>query len=588
MNKLFTFFKSKNLIFFILSLILISGIVFFTLILSCQKETKKKVIKKNYSVEIKKTLTIADSLYDYNKLDSSFYYYNKAMLLCNPEINCDEYVYSLSSMADIQTIIGDYTTSEQTLIKTLPYLSKVKKVMNVRNVYGYIAINYLNTYNYKDSFLYHKKALDLPGTSFKKTIVLIDIAVLYMKEKRYKEAISILEPLSRIKRFSKKRSLTNNSIHANIISNLGLCYYHLQKPKAVELYNASINIYQKLNEGVGGLFLSYLNLSIYYENKNPKLAQKYAKIAYANAAPSDKANGLAQLIKTSEGNTLKKYTSDYIKIIDSTTLDRRSARNQFAQIKYNSEEDKVENLDLKVEKAENELLLQRQKNRSTISYIIITFSIIALFFLYFYLTSKRKKTKIEAIYESETRIAKKLRAELSDNVYQTTAFAKITDLEQKENKEKLLLNLDQIYSKTRNISKENSLIKTDKNYPKDLKEMISDFKTVNLNILLNGLDTINWNEIEKNQKIIVYRVLQELFINMKKYNNSTLVSVSFKILSKNMSVIYIDNRRRTSNYGQILKNDFQNVENRIKTINGTITFDNNSEKGLKISFTFPL
>ena len=59
--------------------------------------------------------------------------------------------------------------------------------------------------------------------------------------------------------------------------------------------------------------------------------------------------------------------------------------------------------------------------------------------------------------------------------------------------------------------------------------MISGFKTPELNILLNGFDLILWNEINKNKKIILYRVLQELFFNMKKHSEATLVVLLLKL-----------------------------------------------------------
>ncbi|MNL36638.1 Sensor histidine kinase LiaS [compost metagenome] len=118
--------------------------------------------------------------------------------------------------------------------------------------------------------------------------------------------------------------------------------------------------------------------------------------------------------------------------------------------------------------------------------------------------------------------------------------------------------------------------------------MISGYKSPEINILINGFDTIRWNEIEKNKKIILYRILQELFVNMKKHSEASLASISFSIKNKNLHVIYIDNGVGIKNNTLILKNGLQNVESRIKTINGTIIFGNNSQKGFKISFTFPL
>lgn len=37
--------------------------------------------------------------------------------------------------------------------------------------------------------------------------------------------------------------------------------------------------------------------------------------------------------------------------------------------------------------------------------------------------------------------------------------------------------------------------------------MILEFKSLKNNFFLNGIENILWNEIEKNKKIIVYRVL---------------------------------------------------------------------------------
>jgi bifunctional pyridoxal-dependent enzyme with beta-cystathionase and maltose regulon repressor activities len=72
------------------------------------------------------------------------------------------------------------------------------------------------------------------------------------------------------------------------------------------------------------------------------------------------------------------------------------------------------------------------------------------------------------------RIAK-LHDELANDVYQTMAFVEMQDLSYSYNKETLLDNLDTIYSRTRNISKENSTIAMGPDYIPNLKEMISDF-----------------------------------------------------------------------------------------------------------------
>jgi signal transduction histidine kinase len=75
---------------------------------------------------------------------------------------------------------------------------------------------------------------------------------------------------------------------------------------------------------------------------------------------------------------------------------------------------------------------------------------------------------------------------------------------------------------------------------------------------------------------------------MKKYNDLTLIVLSFKIVNKNIVITYSDNSSKTQNERITLKKDLENVENRIKTTNGTLNFGNYTENGFKISFTFPL
>jgi hypothetical protein len=50
-----------------------------------------------------------------------------------------------------------------------------------------------------------------------------------------------------------------------------------------------------------------------------------------------------------------------------------------------------------------------------------------------------------------------------------------------------------------------------------LKKMISGFHTDAVHILITNIDSIDWKALETNKKIIVYRVLQEPLVNMKKF-----------------------------------------------------------------------
>jgi signal transduction histidine kinase len=63
----------------------------------------------------------------------------------------------------------------------------------------------------------------------------------------------------------------------------------------------------------------------------------------------------------------------------------------------------------------------------------------------------------------------------------------------------------------------------------DLKEMMTGFNTQEVNVITNGMDSINWMVLDDNKKIIIYRVIQELLVNMKKHSQCSLVVLTFKI-----------------------------------------------------------
>ena len=73
-------------------------------------------------------------------------------------------------------------------------------------------------------------------------------------------------------------------------------------------------------------------------------------------------------------------------------------------------------------------------------------------------------------------------------------------------------------------------------------------------------------------------------INMKKHSQCSVVFITLSNNNKNIEIKYADNGIGIKE--QKFKNGLQNVENRIESINGTITFESN--KGLKVKISIPI
>lgn len=554
---------------------------------SCQKQDTESSKKTKNDTEILKLISKADNFYNNQKnTDSAFFYYNKARTYCKPKEDAKHYIYCMYYMAEIQQAHGDFQGSIKTANETIPFLSQIKKSNYVWNIYSVLGRNYYFTYDYPTAIYYYSKAFIISTDRINKLEAKNNIAVIYIKQQKFDKALPIFLSISKEKIVKK-----DPKNYSKTLDYIGYCYYKLKDPKALSFFESSINLKQKVNYN-DGLGRTYYNLAEYYHNKKvPNLAMKYAKLSYKNYTLSnntdDRLLALKFIAENSPNIESKKNTLIYIKLNDSIFVARQKAKNQFAKIKYDSKKEKDENLELKAQKIKNELQLAKQESKNIVSYVIIILASCLIVFLYFFLTIRANQQKIEATYQSETRISKKLHDELANDIYHSMAFVENSNLTSEENKNQLMQKLNDIYSRSSNISKDNTPILNCQNYKASLKEMISGFNVSSINLLINGLDTISWEKIDKNKKTAVYRSIQELLVNMKKHSNATLVAITFKEHNNVVIINYTDNGKGIDTNKMVLKNGLHNIENRIRDIKGELEIHSDPGKGFKVLIKFP-
>ncbi|MFV8328324.1 tetratricopeptide repeat-containing sensor histidine kinase [Flavobacterium sp. ZS1P14] len=552
---------------------------------SCKKE-KQNIAKSKANTHYAKYLTLAENYFENKKNDSAFYYYNKIKSTSNVLTDNEKIIYSLLKMAIIQQNEGDYSSSETTATEALSFFQKDTNPAYKCALFNLLGINYENLYDYNNAIYYYNQAYNEADTKLQKIILKNNIAVVYMDKEDYQGAIRVFSSV-----ILNKDIPNGAETMARSLDNLGYCYFKIGDPKSLGYMSESLKMRKKIKDGFG-IMASYIHFSEFYKEPNSEKSDRYAQLAYEKATEIKSVNirlkSLALLIENSIGDRSKKFSLLHLHLTDSINKVRQKAKNQFAKIKYDSKKEKEENLKLKAQKAENALQLEQQKNSNQLLYFAVAFIVLVSIFIANFLIAKNKREKIKVSYTTEIRIAKKLHDELANDVYHTMAFVETQDLSNGQNKEKLLSNLDTIYSRTRNISKENSTIAEGPLFISNLKDMMSGFNNNEVNILTNGIDTVNWTTLENNKKITVYRVLQELLVNMKKHSQCTLVIVTFKKNENKLHIDYTDNGIGASFDEKKSRNGLQNVENRIQAIKGTTTFDTKSDKGFKVSFIFPI
>ena len=155
----------------------------------------------------------------------------------------------------------------------------------------------------------------------------------------------------------------------------------------------------------------------------------------------------------------------------------------------------------------------------------------------------------------------------------------MTKLQSNDNiNEDVLDDLEQIYLKTRDISKENSTIHVNQGFEILLTDLLANYSSNQVNVITKDIVKVDWKKVSDVKKTALYRVLQELMTNMKKHSQANIVVVVFSQKNKKVTINYNDN-----GIGTTLKkhNGLQNVENRIQSVGGTITFTSTINKGFK-------
>jgi len=558
----------------------------FLLLFSCEEKTSPNInISKPTQKEAVNFRDKGILNFEKKNFNVAFFNFNKAKIISETIKDSANIAYNLIRMASIQQITGDYYGSKETLTEALPYIKRRDIFsVSVNNFFG-IADKELSLYN--DAIYYYNEAIKDCTDSISKQSPLNNIAAVYIKQKKYEKAITILESILK----SKFLDATTLKISkSRVQDNLGYAYFKKGiNDKGLLLMNESLETRIQENDSYGSIE-SHLHLAEFYIKTGSKKSNQYALEAYKSATKlnsiDERLKALQFLILNDFSKKNLEYAQKYITLNDSIIKIRNNYKNKFAKIKYDSKKEKDENQKLRLEKAENLLALQEAKYQR----IFFIIGIISLFCLLAYLKkryeNRNRIDKIKTAYDTETRIAKDIHDELANDVFNTITYAQTQSLTNEDNKESLLQNLDHIYSRVRGISRENSNVDTGPNYAANLKEMLSTYNSSNTNVIITNIEKINWENMDDEKKVTIHRILQELMVNMKKHSEASLVAIKFDSKSNLVSINYSDNGKGCEK-SKMIKNGLQNMENRILAIKGTVTFDTEPDKGFKVQIKMP-
>lgn len=515
-----------------------------------------------------------------DKKDSAFHYYNIANKQYTHLKDTIMAVNCLHSISSLQYGFGDYKTSEQSAITALSLIGE-----NTSSIKFYIlksiARNSRNQSNFEEALYWDNKALKEAKTNRDSISALQNKSLAYRDLKQYNKAIAIFDSLLQhpIKRISTKARIIDNLAYTKWLQNNqnNSVIPALKKVEKLRIKNKDWN----------GLNASYAHLSDVYSTIDPKTSYNYAlkmlAIATQLNSPEDKLEALQKLIKTGMSpKDLKKHYNSYTRINDSLKIIQQQQQHSYAKLKYDTEKNRADNLTLTVSNSQKDLAIAKEKTRDLYVYFAMGTVILSIIGVAVYRRKKLQQEKREQIYKTETRISKKLHDEVANDMVHIMNNVQYSN----QNKEALLEDMQKLYLLTRNISHQNSRIKAGKHFEEELKNMLDGFSTPNTNIILRNISNTALKSLKKDLQREIFRILQELMVNMQKHSKASLVVLRFEKTGSNYLISYADNGQGTDLNAIKSNNGLSNMESRIKNIHGTITFDSEVGKGFKSTIRF--
>lgn len=520
----------------------------------------------------------AESLFN-NNSDSAFYYFNKVATNSRDSLKIAK---SYNYMAVIQSDAGDYFGSEESLLTSLKFLNdkKDKDVRCISSNYSELGFNNFYLKNYDHAITYFDLALKFCKNDTSRLIILNNQASAYQSKKEYSRAIKMYSDIIS-KNTKDKKQYTRVLTNISFTKWLQNSNYNPQP----ELLKA-LSIREKEND-LWGQNSSYAHLADYYTVKQPSLALLYARRMYETSkkikSPNDRREALQKLIKLSPAEETKQFFIIYQKLDDSLQTARNAAKNQFALIRYEAEKNKVDNLNLQKDNTEKKYQIVKQE-----IIIFITFLLIVAGSIISVLWYKKRKQRLElqaqnTIRENQLKTSKKVHDVVANGLYRV-----MTEIENQDDldRDNILDKLEVMYEKSRDISYEEVPF-TGENFHEEILDLLKSFANEGTRVVYTGSTPGMWEEVTGETKYEIQHILQELMVNMQKHSQASNVAIKFENLDNHINIRYTDDGVGISKDLQF-NNGLTNTGNRIKSINGTITFDTKSEKGFKVYISFPV
>ncbi len=266
-------------------------------------------------------------------------------------------------MRTIQKDQTDFFGSKETITEALMFLNPENGEQYLPDCYNVLATNHRKLLNYPDAISYYLKSIETTNTKTDRLIYKNNLAVSYVDNTQYNEAIALLKSITK-----DPLSVKNQKEHARSLDNLAYAQWLLGINSKVGTFLIPLRLRQK-NDDKRGQISNYTHLGEFYSESNPRKAKTYfdSVIQLSNTLkiPRAEKDVLKFLMQLQPKNV--PLRDRYIFLQDSLYAQELKVKTQFAKYKYDHKLKQESILRLAKENIDKELETSQQRNQKIIT-----------------------------------------------------------------------------------------------------------------------------------------------------------------------------------------------------------------------------
>jgi signal transduction histidine kinase len=549
---------------------------------SCQSSVNQEVHTKE------SPQTLADSLYllakefrDAQSDDSAYRYYHRSQLLYKEEKDSVMVGKSLVNLAVLMAKKGNYPRSEQYSVEAFYFLDSnlIENRTSLAGNYNNLGIVLHEYKNYDKSTAYYRQAMRYADNVQNQLTYLNNIGNNF----RYKGMLdSALQYYDRV----LQSSGLSEGNRARTLSNEAITRW--QQNPAFDPRNDlfyALQVRQEIKD-VEGELATLTHLVDYYKKNQADSALHYALIGYElasnNSFPKEELEFLNFIRKNPIYFKSAWLEKRAIHLHDSLTLVREVQESSLSF--YEAEQTNLQNHFLHAKNQLQNLKLERQRNLIWVLGGLILASLI-VYSIWQKRTRRINRLEMQQkLQDQRLKTSKKVHDVVANGLYRL-----MSEIENQEhlNQEDLLDRIEILYNQSRDISYEHENVLVESLQAADqIAKLVQSFATQEVRVILVGNEESWWEGMDQAVYFELEQILQEWMVNMRKHSGADQVVLRFEKGLEGQKITYRDN-------GIGLPSDFRkgngwkNTENRILSIGGVLTFEQDLGKGLVMQLLMP-